>query len=182
MLRNLYISDVTRCTRDGDAYMAVLRETDGARILPVLMNREAAHQLLLRMQNLVRPVFSSSQADILFQLCHSYRIRLIEVRICAVQGGVTFCHLLFEQDGLERVVRHCRASDGLQLACTFGCPIRIGEELLERQYMRQVGEGSYSIPVNSVSTEALKGALQQAIQEENYELASQLRDELERRQ
>ena len=70
---------------------------------------------------------------------------------------------------------------GLLLACTFGCPVCIDEELLERQSMHQVGETSYSMPANSVSTEALQGALQQAIREENYELAAQLRDELLRR-
>jgi len=161
--------------------MAVLRETDGERILPVLMERDAAQQLLLQIQSVVRPSLSLSLPGIMRQIFQSCRIRMCEVRICGVQGGVTFCHLLFEQDHVERVVRNCRASDGLQLACAFGCPVRIDEELLERQHMRQAGESSYSIPVNSVTTEALKGALQQAIKEENYELASQLRDELRRR-
>ena len=47
--------------------------------------------------------------------------------------------------------------------------------------MREIGEGMYSIPVNSVSVEALKEALKRAVEDENYELASQLRDEIERR-
>ena len=67
------------------------------------------------------------------------------------------------------------------LAYTFGCSVTISEALLERQYMREVGDGMYSIPVNSVNIEALKEALQRAVEEENYELASQLRDEIERR-
>lgn len=181
MLRTLYVTNVTRCTRDGEAYMAVLRETGGDRMLPVLMEREAAQQLMLRLQHVVRPSLPSSLTGIMYQVFNSCRIDVHQVRISAVQAGVTFCHLLFEQGGVERVVRHCRASDGLLLAYTFGCPICIDEELLERQYMRQAGEDSYSMPVNSVSNEALKSALEQAVREENYELASQLRDELERR-
>ena len=47
--------------------------------------------------------------------------------------------------------------------------------------MREVGNGTYSMPVNSVSIEALKEALKRAVEDENYELASQLRDEIERR-
>ena len=71
--------------------------------------------------------------------------------------------------------------DCLILAYTFDCPITIGEALLEHQYMREVGDGMYSIPVNSVSVDALKEALKRAVEDENYELASQLRDEIERR-
>lgn len=161
--------------------MAVLREADGNRMLPVLMERETAQQLMLRMQHMVRPSHPSSMTGIMYQVFGSCRIDVHQVRISAVQSGVTFCHLLFEQDGVERVVRHCRASDGLLLAYTFGCPVCIDEELLERQYMRQAGDTSYAMPVNSVTTEALRNALEQAVREENYELASQLRDELERR-
>ena len=37
------------------------------------------------------------------------------------------------------------------------------------------------MPVNSVNIEALQEALKRAVEEENYELASQLRDEIRRR-
>ena len=74
-----------------------------------------------------------------------------------------------------------KSREALSLAYTFGCPITINNELLEQQYMREVGDGTYSIPVNSVNIEALEEALQRAVEDENYELASQLRDEIERR-
>ena len=38
-----------------------------------------------------------------------------------------------------------------------------------------------SIPINSMDTPRLKAALRNAVEEENYELASQLRDEIKRR-
>jgi protein-arginine kinase activator protein McsA len=38
-----------------------------------------------------------------------------------------------------------------------------------------------SIPVNSISEEMLQQALDRAVSEENYELASYLRDEMKRR-
>ena len=67
------------------------------------------------------------------------------------------------------------------LAYTFDSPITIKEELLEQQYMREMGDGLYSMPMNSVNIEALEEALKRAIEDENYELASRLRDEIERR-
>ena len=177
----LRVTDVTKCTRNGEAYMAILREEEGTRIMPVLMDQHTAHSLMLKMGNLAPPSAKLTMPDIMLSVFGTCHLRMLEVRICAVQGGVTYCHLLFEQEGMVRVVRNCRASEGLLLAYTFRCPIRIDNDLLERQYMRRTSADSYSMPVNSVSTEAIQTAMEQAIKEENYELASQLRDELERR-
>ncbi len=181
-LRRLEIHSITKCTRDGEAYMVVLNEVAGRRILPVLTDQYAAQQIFHRWRGGSEgPVSVTSLPDVFFSAFHSFRIRMEEVRISAVEGGVTYCHLVFDQDGVHRVVRNCRASDGLVLAATFGCPIHIAEELLDMQSMRQTSEDSYSIPVNSVTTEALRNALEQAVKDENYELASKLRDELQRR-
>ena len=38
-----------------------------------------------------------------------------------------------------------------------------------------------ALPVNTITDDMLKSALEKAIQEENYELASHLRDEMKRR-
>ncbi len=180
-LRRLEIHSITKCTRDGEAYMVVLGEVAGRRILPVLTDQYAARQIYHRWRGGAEEMPTTSLPDVFFSAFHSYRIRMEEVRISSVEGGVTYCHLVFDQDGVHRVVRNCRASDGLVLAATFGCPIHIAEELLDVQAMRQTSEDSYSIPVNSVTTEALQGALEQAVKDENYELASKLRDELQRR-
>ena len=53
----------------------------------------------------------------------------------------------------------------------------------ERLYMRQSvpfeeDPHKLTVPVNAISTDMLKKALDKAIDEENYELASHLRDEL----
>ena len=47
--------------------------------------------------------------------------------------------------------------------------------------MREVGDGMYSIPVNSVSVDALKEALKRAVEDENYELAAKIRDRINSR-
>lgn len=180
-VRGLKVVSVSKCTKDGGAYMALLQEIDGCRIMPMLMDRSDAFQLLMKMKGGKVAWQPSSVADIMKVAFQQSDLDLEEIRISAVQGGVTYCHILYNERGTYRMVRHCKAADGLILSYTFDCPITISESLLEQQYMRDIGNGTYSMPVNSVNIEALEEALKRAVEDENYELASQLRDEIERR-
>jgi len=75
-----------------------------------------------------------------------------------------------------------RMSDAVLLAHIARLPIYIDEELMEKQSVPYSQEArGVAIPVNTISTEMLKDALEKAIEEEKYELASHLRDELRRR-
>lgn len=180
-IRELNIISVTKCTRDGSAYMAILKEKDGQRIMPVLMERSDAFQLLMKMKGARLTGMPLNIADIMRSAFSQSEMDIVEVRIAAVQAGITYCHILFREHGTFRMVRFCKAADGLILAYTFGSRITINEGLLAQQYMRDLGDGAYSMPVNSVNVEALEEALKRAVEEENYELASQLRDEINRR-
>ena len=75
-----------------------------------------------------------------------------------------------------------RAADAVLFSLAADAPIYIEPELMQRQSVRFAeGTRGISIPVNSLSTDMLEQALQKAIAEENYELASQLRDEKRKR-
>lgn len=180
-VKELKVLSVSRCTQDGGVYMAILKERRGERIMPVLMERSDAFQLLMKMKGVKPTSLPSSMSDIMKSVFMQSGMNIEEVRISAVQAGVTYCHILYREGAVLRMIRYCKAADGLILAYTFDCPVTIQEALLEQQYMRETGDGTYSIPVNSVNIEALKEALKRAVEDENYELASQLRDEIERR-
>lgn len=180
-VRELRVQTVSKCTKDGSVYLAILKERGGKRILPVLMERSDAFQLLMKMKGIRSTSLPSSMADVMRAAFMQCGMSVEEVRIAAVQAGVTYCHILYREANTFHMIRYCKASDCLILAYTFDCPITIHEVLLEHQYMREVGDGTYSIPVNSVNIEALKEALKRAVEDENYELASQLRDEIEKR-
>ena len=88
--------------------------------------------------------------------------------------------LLYMPDILQAIP--IRASDAILLAHFADIPIFIEEGLLLRQSVPYKEESvAVSVPVNVITTDMLKKALDKAISEENYEHASQLRDELQRR-
>lgn len=180
-VRKLKVVTVLKCTNDGGAFMAMLKETDGGRMLPVIIERPDAILLAQKMKKAPISHTPNSIADILHATFKQCNIDVEEVRIIAVQAGITYCHILYKQAAAYHMLRYCRASDGLIIAYTIGCPVTIPESLLERQCMREMGNGIYSIPTNTVSLDVLKEALKRAVEDENYEIAARLRDEIKRR-
>lgn len=92
--------------------------------------------------------------------------------------------ILLNVDTSEQI--SIRASDAILLSYISKIPLFIEEKLMERQsvpYVRsQNGMSSrMAMPVNTISNKMLKEALDKAVGDENYELASHLRDEMRRR-
>ena len=52
---------------------------------------------------------------------------------------------------------------------------------MDSEHLHDMGDGRFSVPITSVSLEMLEEALQAAVEREEYEQASQLRDEIRRR-
>ena len=77
-----------------------------------------------------------------------------------------------------------RVSDGILLAYADShIPLYIEETLWKNQSTKYLGEKAkgISLPLNTLTTEMLKDAMQKCIDEEKYEVAEQLKKELDRR-
>jgi bifunctional DNase/RNase len=75
-----------------------------------------------------------------------------------------------------------RASDGVLLSFISEIPLYIEAKLMMRQSVPFAEDArGMSLPVNSISDDMLHQALDRAVADENYELASCLRDEIKRR-
>ena len=75
-----------------------------------------------------------------------------------------------------------RASDAILLSKIANIDIYMEEKLFIRQSVPyESGKSKVALPLNALTLEMLEKALRKAIKEENYELASSIRDELNRR-
>ena len=93
-IKELKVVTVSKCTEDGAAYIAVLKEKDGERILPVLIERSEAYLLLMKMKGNKKNALPSSMSDIMRAAFMQCNMSIEEVRIATVEGGVTYCHVL----------------------------------------------------------------------------------------
>ena len=75
-----------------------------------------------------------------------------------------------------------RASDAILLSKIANIDIYMEEKLFKRQSVPyESGKSKVALPLNALTLEMLEKALRKAIKDENYELASSIRDELNRR-
>lgn len=175
----LKVSNISTTIHPVNAYVLVLEEVNGHRKLPVIIGQIEA----LAVKAMMVPARTSRPLthDLFQALTTMLGATLEKVQIYKVKDGVYFSYLFFEKDG-KRYQIDSRTSDAVALAMRYRCPIYTLEAILENEHLRDMGAGAFSVPVNTISLPMLKEALKLAIEKENYEHASQLRDEIKRRE
>ena len=102
-----------------------------------------------------------------------------EVLISVVMGGEYRC-MLVNETTMESLPM--RASDAILFAVASNSPIYIEYNLMMRQSVRfSANPNGMAIPINALNNDMLRKSLDKAIADENYELASYLRDEINKR-
>lgn len=175
----LKIHDMSSTIHPADAYALVLEEVNGGRKLPIIIGHLEAQAIKVMMvrYKVPRPLTH----DLFPALTYQLGVTMKKVLIYKVKDGVYYSYLFFEKGG-ELIQIDARTSDAVALAMRYQCPIYTTEAIMESEYMREVGNGAFSVTVNMISLPMLKEALAKAVEEENYEQASRLRDEIRRRE
>lgn len=152
----------------------LLTDEERRRALSVVCDDTMAQQILLRKHS---PTFCRNMLpEALLQMMTIDH----EMTIYGIHEGLY--QVVLANHEYERSVR-LRMSDAILL--TIICPeipLYIEENLMQRQSVTFNPEATgIAIPINTMDNQRLNTALQHAIEEENYELASHLRDEINRR-
>ncbi|MBR2101267.1 MAG: bifunctional nuclease family protein [Prevotella sp.] len=173
----LTFSDVAEIV--GSDTMSLLTLTDAAREnqLTIVCDRAVAQQLGLRARGM--PAARLLLPEVMGTVARQWGGLQLELIIVGLDNGV-YKTLLVNTDTMD--VMPIRASDAVLLSVAAGIPLYIEEHLMKRQSVPFQGGGpGINIPVNTLSLDMLENALAKAVDEENYETASKLRDEIERR-
>jgi len=159
----------------GNDELSVIVLTDEARqhALAVICDAAITRQFLLRLQHPdhCKNMLPEALVQMLPGRC--------EMMIYGLHDGQY--QVVLADEAFEHNVR-IRMSDAVLLSLISKTPLYIEETLFQRQSIPfEEDARGIAIPINTMDMPRLNVALQQAIEEENYELASQLRDELNRR-
>ena len=181
------------------AYALVLGEVNGRRRLPIIIGGFEAQAIAIEIEKMSpsRPLTH----DLFKSLTIHFNVVIEEVIIYNLVDGIFFAKLICN-DGKKTAEIDARTSDAIALAVRYQCPIYTYEFILASAGIMIEGtdfaflenieptddaEG-VSIPGNISSgyasfTEAeLKEQLDKALEEENYEKAARIRDEISKRQ
>jgi bifunctional DNase/RNase len=180
------------------AYALVLAEENGDRRIPIIIGPVEAQAIAIQLEGLKPP--RPLTHDLIKNMALAFNIVLLEVTIYKLEEGIFYSELLCEMDGKE-VRIDSRTSDAVALALRFRCPIYTSEDILKKAGIVLEIEDENS-PVRSYaddddfepsgpsepstysqySLNELKEMLGEAIQNEDYEKASIIRDEMKKRE
>lgn len=173
------------------AYALILAEMHGDRRLPIIIGGAEAQAIAIQIEN-IRPARPLTH-DLFKNLCDELGVTLREVVINDLVEGIFHAKLVLDQEG-KSVEVDARSSDAIALALRFGCPIHSFEFILAAAGLRmenedepETGPTQETTPaekrdIRTTSPEELRQLLDEAIENEDYERASKLRDELKRRE
>jgi len=187
----LEILGISYSQAQAGAYALILGETGEKRRLPIIIGSFEAQAIAIELEKMkpTRPLTH----DLFRNFAQTFNILINEVIIYKFSEGIFFSKLICF-DGTKEVEIDSRTSDAVALAVRFKCPIYTYESILKEAGMvlqeekedqpleqvpveKEVDESEYS----NLSVSELETILMTAIDEEAYERASKIRDEINRR-
>jgi len=179
------------------AYALVLTEEEGERRIPIIIGGFEAQSIAIQLEGLKPP--RPLTHDLFHNFALTFKINLKEVIIYKLEEGVFYSKLICNNGG-EDVTIDARTSDAVALALRFKCPIYTTEEILsksgividleqdkgtgevksEKKTKKTTTKGSTQ-KYKDMDLEELEGLLEEAVKNEEYEKASAIRDEINRR-
>jgi uncharacterized protein len=174
------------------AYALILGEKDGKRRLPIIIGGFEAQSIAIELEKIKTP--RPLTHDLFKTFAESFEIEITEVIINKFSEGVFYAVLLCS-DGKNEVEIDSRTSDAIALALRFSCPVYTYESIMvaagilmeEDPETAKSGDLAGDEPLqeetsfSDYSPEELKQLLQSAVENEEYEKASRIRDEIKRR-
>jgi len=185
------------------AYALVLSEEEGNRRIPIIVGGFEAQAIAIELEGLAPP--RPLTHDLFKNFAESYGIKLIEVNIHKLEDGVFFANILCDNGG-QRIILDARTSDAIALALRFNCPIFTTDEIVEKAgivldfekgtdfdapapaqekeadtVVEKSKKGTPQLDLSKKSMDELRSMLAEAVSKEDYEKASEIRDEINRR-
>ncbi len=170
------------------AYALVLAEKKGKRRLPIIIGGFEAQSIAIELENMKpsRPLTH----DLFKSFADAFKIKIREIVIYNLIEGVFYSKIVCEQDGKEIEI-DARTSDAIAIGIRSKCPIYTFENILSSAGIQleneRIEENTGEEFIENVddkkdlTIEELEQLLQDAIDNEEYEKASELRDEINKR-
>lgn len=174
------------------AYALILGEVYGKRRLPIIIGGFEAQSIAIELEKMKpsRPLTH----DLIKNFAEHYGVTISEVVIDQFKNGVFHAKLVCLQNKQESRI-DARTSDAVALAIRFKCPIFTTEEIMseagilmeEKEQRENVSRPSYATEeeekdeFTELTVTELEEMLKKAVEKEDYEKASELRDEIKKK-
>jgi len=196
-LIELLINGISYSQTQNGAYALILSEMEGDRKLPIVIGTNEAQSIAIAIEKEIKPPRPLTH-DLFKNFCVRFDIKIKQVIIHKLVDGVFYSSVICERDGIEEII-DSRSSDAIALAIRFEAPIytyenilekagvviKVEKEIDEKSLLKELFSDENSEVENSdlkeKTTKELEELLKIAVQNENYESAAKIRDEISNR-
>ena len=185
----------------GGGYAIILKEVSGTRRLPIIIGQFEAQSIALELEGIKPP--RPLTHDLLREVIEIFGYSVSHVLINELKDSTFYAKIKFDSSDIEEI--DARPSDASALALKFSSPIYVSSEIMdeigfepefEEQVLPKQEQQAGEIPgqdeeekpedltkdlsVKERKLLQLKGELEEALTNEDYEKAAQLRDEIKK--
>ena len=183
------------------AYALILNEEKGERKLPIIIGGFEAQSIAIALEQEVKPSRPLTH-DLFKSFGERFNIYVKQVIIHKLVDGIFFSSLICERDKIEEII-DARTSDAIALAIRYNAPIYAYDSILKKAgFTAAISENSKKLSedkwiqnfvkeqsnrnedigdLKKLSVSKLKSLLTKLVNQENYEKAAKVRDELSKR-
>ena len=172
------------------SYVVVLSEAKGTRKIPVVIKPAEAQHIAMKLEGIKSP--RPLTHDLMKSFSDSFGIDIPEVYVYSLVEGVFYTKLL-ATNGMEEIELDCSIGDGMALSLAYKCPIWINSDIIESAGI-SVSDAEIEAETaededeeieevdapkkRTVSVEDLEHMMENAIANEEYEIAAEIRDRI----
>jgi uncharacterized protein len=203
-LVKLTIKGISYSQTQNGAYALIMNEVDGERKLPIVIGAFEAQSIAIALEKEIKPTRPLTH-DLFKNFADRFQILIKQVIIHKLVDGVFYSSIICERDKIEEII-DARTSDAIALALRFGAPIFTYKNILEKagvylsnqqnQNLDNQEDDFLSNPetfgikeeTNTSSETYSKNTIDElhefleiAVQDEDYEKAAKIRDEISKR-
>ena len=206
-LVKLTIKGISYSQTQNGAYALILNEVDGERKLPIVIGAFEAQSIAIALEKEIKPPRPLTH-DLFKSFADRFDIVVKQVIIHKLVDGVFYSSIICERDKIEEII-DARTSDAIALALRFAAPIFTYKNILDKagiylnanpndtENQNIENEGILATPdtfglenketsakndYKKFSLSELHEFLEMAVQEEDYEKAARIRDEISKRE
>lgn len=193
----LEVLNITNSQAQAGAFAMLLGEVDGERKLPIIIGPTEAQSIVLTLKGVQTP--RPLTHDLFITSLVALGATLLRILIYKAQEGIFYSSIFLKKD--EEIIRiNSRTSDAVALAVRAHCPILIYDSIFERECIRsseneekrsreeeeedaeeREEKKEEREPPRNAASMSLEEKLEQAIKNEDYERAAQIRDRIKSR-
>jgi bifunctional DNase/RNase len=202
-LARLSIKGISYSQTQNGAYALLLSDMDSDRQLPIVIGAFEAQSIAIALEKDIKPPRPLTH-DLFKTFSDRFQILVKQVIIHKLVDGIFYSSLICERDGIEETI-DARTSDAIALALRFDAPIFTYKNILDKAgiYLKDQSQdadiynsdnlessqddsssektSSFKSEFSQLSTKKLNELLEKAVNDEDYERAAKIRDEISKR-